>query len=127
MYYVDTKTENYNITTSYVTEKQARRYGGEPYLEEIYLTVCGDSAALWHYPDDGEIPDEISEVGIVRTVFKSHMDASEAGDFMLYLLDAEIGWKYSGISFVSYSDANQAVKGPLSRTFGKMLIVERQK
>jgi len=121
VYYVETKTEKYDITTSYVSEKQARQYGGIPFGAELHLQ--GEN--IGEYFVDDHNPEELPyDVGRVRTIFKSKLDGKDAGKFSLYLQDDQDRWYFSGITFASYSDANQAVKGPLSRTFGDMLILE---
>ena len=118
MYYVKTENQNGIIVSSYVTEKQARRYGGEPVEQSLHLMDNGFEAIIT------EFDPELQDIGLIRTTFHSHRDGSKAGKFLLYLQDEEQDWYYTGISFQSYSDANQAVKGPLSGTFGDMLILE---
>lgn len=118
MYYVKTETEKYTITSSYITEKQARRYGGEPVEQDLHLMDDGFTAQIVEFDED------LKDIGTVRTIFHSRLDGKEAGRFLLYLQDEDNDWYYTGISFHSYSDANQAVKGALSTTFGDMLILE---
>jgi hypothetical protein len=125
MYYVKTETDSHTITSSYVTEKQARRYGGEPTHSHLRLMDDGFTAQIidFHPESDGELND----IGQVRTIFESKRDINaKRGDFHLYLKDNEDDWYYTGISFASMSDANQAVKGPLSGTYGDMLIVQSE-
>jgi hypothetical protein len=117
MFYNTTHNAKYTITTSYVSEKQALRYGGENLVEATY-----------HLQDDGfeahvdEFDSEMNSIGLVRTMF--YPKNVVQGDFKLFMQDDEGDWYYTGISFTSYSDANQAVKGPLSNTCGNMLILE---
>ena len=119
MFYVKTETDKHEITTSYTTEKQARQYGGEPYGAELYL--------MGEDPEDGfevdEYTTDLQQVGRVRTIFRSKQEPSR-GKFSLYIRDEKGRWYYSGLSFASYSDANQTVKGPLSKIFDEMLVLE---
>jgi len=132
MHYVKTETPNYEITTSYVSEKQARRYGGYP-IEQTLQLIAEDesefaSSAVWEEQEAVENLelDYCHIVGTVRTVFHSKRDAAGAGNFLLYIFDGD-DWKYTGIFFDTMSNANQAIKGPLSGTFNDMLIVEVEK
>lgn len=122
MYYVETETPNYKITTSYTTQKQAVRYGGIPINAELRLMDDGNTAIVTDYglEDEGELID----IGLVRTIFKSKRDGSKGGNFRLYMQDDEGDWYYTGIFFASMSDANQAIKGPLSGCYGDMMIIE---
>ena len=120
MFYVDTENENYTITTSYTTEKQARRYGGKAYEADLRL----QSEDLYGPYEVEEFSEEGYPVGNIRTIFRSKLDGSKAGKFLLYLRDDKDRWAYSGITFASCSDANQTIKNCLSRTFGDMLIIE---
>jgi hypothetical protein len=123
MYYVKTETPDHVIISSYSTEKQARRYGGIPYVSEMYL-LDGESGTFIEEEFNEEMETDATNIGLIRTVFRSKRDGKKTGNFRLYLQDAEGEWYYTGIFFASYSDANQAVKGPLSGTFGDMLIIE---
>jgi len=123
MYYVKTETDKHTILTSYVSEKQARRYGGEPTHAHLRLMDDGFSAQIidYHPDQDGDLID----MGQVRTSYSSkNRDKLDDGKFRLYMQDEAEDWYYTGISFASMSDANQAVKGPLSGNYSDMLIVE---
>ena len=121
MFYVKTETDNHIITTSYSTDKQARRYGGVPYETEMHLVDDGFNAFIdeEYDPDAGN-----SDIGLIRTIFVSKRDGSKSGRFMLYMQDDDGDWYYTGIFFASMSDANQAIKGPLSGCYGDMMIIE---
>jgi hypothetical protein len=83
----------------------------------------GFSARIIDYHPDQD-GDDLIDIGKVRTIFKSKRDGSKGGNFRLYMQDDEGDWYYTGIFFASMSDANQAVKGPLSGSYGDMLIIE---
>jgi hypothetical protein len=123
MFYVKTETDNHIITTSYVSEKQARRYGGEPFEAQLRLMDDGFTAQVidYHPEQDGELID----IGQVRTIFsRKTKNTVDDCKFRLYMQDEENEWYYTGISFATMSDANQAVKGPLSGHYSDMMILE---
>lgn len=118
MYYVKTEKPGSTLTTSYVTEKQARRYGGEPIEAHPRLVSDGISTHVIDYDPD----EELIVLGTVRTIYQSKYRVK--GNFLLFLKNDDGKWYWPGISFSSMSDANQAVKGPLSATFSDMIVVE---
>jgi len=123
MYYVKSETEKHIIISSYVSEKQARRYGGEPTHSHLRLMDDGFSAQVIDY--DPEQDDGLIDIGQVRTIFTSkNRDQLDDCKFRLYMQDDDEDWYYTGISFATMSDANQAVKGPLAGNYSDMMILE---
>jgi len=126
MYYVDTKTDNYTITTSYATKRQAEQYGGVARSGEIHL-LAGEDRHILDAPENNEAND-YEDLGRVRTLFRSSNDGARAGRFLLYTQDFDEEdnsfWNYTGISFQEYKDANKFLKSKSLVTFADMAVVE---
>jgi hypothetical protein len=124
MYYVNTSTPEYDITTSYATKDQAQRYGGVALAGENHLLGYDDRKFIDNY--DPEL--EFEDFGRVRTVFRTKRDGAAAGRYMIYSdrmdEDGNEDWVYTGICFQEYGDANKFLKMKSMVCFGDMLVVE---
>jgi hypothetical protein len=122
MYYVTTKNDEYTIKTSYSTAEEAKRFNAKD-IESGELHLMSDGFAG---PFEIDYSDEFYDFGRIRTHLVSNLDGQKAGNFLLYLRgNEEEPWQYSGISFLTLSDANKTLKSVLYRTFGELLVVER--
>ena len=126
MYYIETQTPHYTITTSYATRKQAEMYGSISRSGELHL-LAGEER---HFLDSPELDEagDCQDLGRVRTIFTSKADGTKTGRFMLYTLDCDEDgntfYNFSGITFEEYKDANKFLKLKSMNTFNEMLIVE---
>ena len=126
MYYVDTKTDRYQITTSYATKNQAERYGGVAKADELHLLAGESNHAISSIEDN--VAGDFEDLGRVRTIFRSTTDGLTQSRYLLYYCDYDEDgnefWNYTGISFQEYGDANKFLKTKTLVSFGDMAIVE---
>lgn len=125
MYYVEVDSPRYRFTTSYFDYNTATQWG-KPILASgewhLHANDEGKTFVETEYNSEADV-----NLGRIRSIFTRDMAAEGTPCFDLYTKDADLdegNWVNTGVSFMTYKDANATIKGPLANSYNDMMIVE---
>ncbi len=119
MYYVNTENQEYNITSSYATADEAKRFDAQEITSgELHLMSDGITSLIIEYQDD------LTDYGRIRTHVVNKFNHSDGKFLLLVKMDEDSNWTFTGVRFKSCGDANKAIKSGIYKTCAEMLIVE---